>query len=188
MSLSKRTRFEVFKRDRFTCQYCGKRPPEVVLEVDHVKPRVEGGSDDPLNLTTACLPCNRGKAGIPLDKVAPALDELEVLASIQEMLERSLSLEKSVAVSKRKKQAEDEALSTVLEWWEEAFGTVSNVETTSMRRFLRSVGMDGIREGIEATEALWARKSHWMGGGSHQLWKYFCGVCWKMIKGTVSDE
>lgn len=37
-SLSKKTRFEVFKRDSFTCQYCGRSAPEVVLQVDHIKP------------------------------------------------------------------------------------------------------------------------------------------------------
>ena len=37
-SLSKKIRFEVFKRDKFTCQYCGKTAPNVVLEVDHIEP------------------------------------------------------------------------------------------------------------------------------------------------------
>lgn len=66
MSISKRLRFEVFKRDNFTCQYCGARPPDTVLEVDHVHPRCEGGLDGIENLKTACWNCNRGKAGIPL--------------------------------------------------------------------------------------------------------------------------
>ena len=38
MSISKKIRFEVFKRDGFTCQYCGKSPPGVTLEADHIKP------------------------------------------------------------------------------------------------------------------------------------------------------
>ena len=62
MSLSVRVRFEVFKRDRFTCSYCGKSPPNVLLEVDHVIPRAAGGSDDIENLTTSCQDCNRGKS------------------------------------------------------------------------------------------------------------------------------
>ena len=40
--LSKKIRFEVFKRDQFTCQYCGKQAPNVVLEVDHITPRKVG--------------------------------------------------------------------------------------------------------------------------------------------------
>ena len=35
-TLSKKIRFEVFKRDKFTCQYCGRMSPDVILEVDHI--------------------------------------------------------------------------------------------------------------------------------------------------------
>ena len=40
--ISKALRFEVFKRDSFTCQYCGRSAPEVVLEVDHIVPVSKG--------------------------------------------------------------------------------------------------------------------------------------------------
>lgn len=61
-SLSKKIRFEVFKRDSFTCQYCGKSAPEVVLEIDHINPVANGGLNDIMNLVTACYDCNRGKS------------------------------------------------------------------------------------------------------------------------------
>lgn len=54
-------RFEVLKRDRFTCRYCGRRAPDVTLEVDHVTPRAAHGSDELENLVAACFDCNRGK-------------------------------------------------------------------------------------------------------------------------------
>lgn len=60
-SLSKSIRFEVFKRDSFTCQYCGKSAPNVVLHVDHIKPVAENGKNDLLNLITSCMECNSGK-------------------------------------------------------------------------------------------------------------------------------
>lgn len=60
-SLSKKIRFEVFKRDSFTCQYCGSKAPDVVLEVDHINPVKEGGENDIMNLVTSCFNCNRGK-------------------------------------------------------------------------------------------------------------------------------
>lgn len=63
----KRVRFEVFKRDSFTCQYCGSKAPEVVLHVDHIKPVAGGGSSDILNLVTACVACNAGKGATKLD-------------------------------------------------------------------------------------------------------------------------
>ena len=54
-------RFEVFRRDSFTCQYCGRRAPKVILHVDHVVPVVAGGTNDLVNLKTACSVCNQGK-------------------------------------------------------------------------------------------------------------------------------
>ena len=55
------TRFNVLKRDKFTCQYCGRKAPEVELQVDHVIPIEEGGTKGPENLVTACRECNWGK-------------------------------------------------------------------------------------------------------------------------------
>jgi 5-methylcytosine-specific restriction endonuclease McrA len=43
-AMTKRTRFEVFKRDKFACQYCGRKAPEVLLRVDHIEPHSKGGS------------------------------------------------------------------------------------------------------------------------------------------------
>lgn len=74
MSISVRTRFEVFKRDEFTCQYCGRRSPEVVLEVDHIVPVATGGSDDEINLRTSCWDCNRGKSDKPLSQLVTGED------------------------------------------------------------------------------------------------------------------
>lgn len=59
--ISKKLRFEVFKRDNFTCQYCGRMAPDVVLEVDHIKPVSQCGNNGILNLITSCRDCNRGK-------------------------------------------------------------------------------------------------------------------------------
>ena len=60
--ISKKLRFEVFKRDAFKCQYCGKSSPDVVLEVDHINPVANGGKNDIINLVTACYDCNHGKS------------------------------------------------------------------------------------------------------------------------------
>lgn len=61
-TLSPRIRFEVLKRDKFTCQYCGRSGCE--LEVDHIQPISKGGTNDMDNLITACVDCNRGKSNI----------------------------------------------------------------------------------------------------------------------------
>lgn len=60
-ALTKKIRFEVFKRDSFTCQYCGRKAPDVILEVDHIKPVCKGGQNELMNLVTSCRDCNRGK-------------------------------------------------------------------------------------------------------------------------------
>lgn len=49
----------VFRRDDFTCSYCGNRGGR--LECDHIDPVARGGSNGVDNLTTACFNCNRSK-------------------------------------------------------------------------------------------------------------------------------
>lgn len=60
-SISAKLRFEIFKRDSFKCQYCGKSAPDVILHVDHINPVKRGGRNDSLNLITSCIDCNLGK-------------------------------------------------------------------------------------------------------------------------------
>lgn len=55
--ISKKLRFEVFKRDSFKCQYCGESAPDVLLEVDHIKPVASGGDNEITNLITVCKDC-----------------------------------------------------------------------------------------------------------------------------------
>lgn len=90
--LSKKVRFEVFKRDAFKCQYCGRSAPDVILEVDHIVPVAEGGKNDLLNLITSCRECNRGKSKRNLadtsiiEKQKKQLDELNEMREQTEMM------------------------------------------------------------------------------------------------------
>ncbi len=92
MALTKKVRFEVFKRDKFTCQYCGRSAPDVTLQVDHIHPVSEGGTDDLLNLVTSCFDCNQGKKDRLLSddsviqKRKRQLDELQERREQLEML------------------------------------------------------------------------------------------------------
>ena len=56
------TRFNVFLRDRFSCQYCGTGLPASELTFDHVVPRSKGGRTTWANVVAACSPCNLRKA------------------------------------------------------------------------------------------------------------------------------
>lgn len=57
----KLTRKEIFIRDDYTCQYCGKRTGDLTL--DHIHPRSRGGQHTWLNLVSACRYCNHRKGG-----------------------------------------------------------------------------------------------------------------------------
>ncbi|MBK8464711.1 MAG: HNH endonuclease [Chloracidobacterium sp.] len=61
-TLSRRLRFAVLFRDGFTCQYCGRKPPEVSLHIDHRNPVSLGGEHSMENLLAACSECNLGKS------------------------------------------------------------------------------------------------------------------------------
>lgn len=92
--VSKKTRFEVFKRDKFTCQYCGAKAPEVVLHADHIRPVADGGKSDILNLVTACAACNGGKGARLLDDrsaVERQRTQIEDLEARREQLEMMLA-------------------------------------------------------------------------------------------------
>lgn len=89
-SISKRNRFEVFKRDSFSCQYCGASAPEATLQIDHIKPVSKGGDNSILNLVTACLDCNSGKSDNELSdqsRVKKEKRQLDILQKRKEQLE-----------------------------------------------------------------------------------------------------
>jgi 5-methylcytosine-specific restriction endonuclease McrA len=56
------SRRNIFKRDHFTCQYCGAQPGSEELTLDHVIPRAAGGESRWENCVLACLACNKRKA------------------------------------------------------------------------------------------------------------------------------
>ena len=65
------TRREIFRRDHYTCQYCGLHAPS--LTVDHVIPRHLGGRETWDNLVTACNLCNHRKGGHTLEEAGMKL-------------------------------------------------------------------------------------------------------------------
>lgn len=56
------SRRNIFKRDRFTCQYCNVQPGSEELTIDHVVPRSHGGASTWTNCVLACIDCNKRKA------------------------------------------------------------------------------------------------------------------------------
>lgn len=83
-AIGKKKRFEVFKRDSFTCQYCGDAAPDVILHIDHIKPVANGGNNGITNLVTSCIDCNQGKGARELSDDSVAKKQHKQLAEIQE--------------------------------------------------------------------------------------------------------
>jgi hypothetical protein len=78
VAVTKRVRYEILKRDSYTCQYC--HSTDQPLTVDHIVPLALGGGDDPSNLQAACKDCNTGKSSThPDDPTIAAADERAVV-------------------------------------------------------------------------------------------------------------
>jgi len=112
-ALSKKLRFEVFKRDGFKCVYCGRSAPEVILHIDHVKPVAKGGKNTLVNLVCSCFDCNIGKGARELsddsliskqkkqaDKIKARQEQLEMMVKWYDSLEKIQTTEMEVLVKK----------------------------------------------------------------------------------------
>lgn len=86
--IPKKLRFEVFKRDSFACQYCGRKAPDIVLHCDHVVPVASGGAGDILNLITSCVDCNLGKGARRLSDQATLVKQVDQLTLLNERREQ----------------------------------------------------------------------------------------------------
>lgn len=170
--ISKKVRFEVFKRDSFTCQYCGSTPPKVVLQVDHIVAVANGGDNDPDNLITACQPCNLGKSATPLESVPQSLKDKALETREREDQIRGYS----EVMAERRERLESETWDAL-----EEFMSVFDLERvlrdefTSTKMFVERLGIDKV---LWAMELALSRKSN------HRTWcfKYFCGICWNVIR------
>ena len=130
MSVGKTVRFEVFRRDGFTCRYCGSKPPDVVLEIDHVLPRRDGGGDEPLNLVTSCFACNRGKAGRQIkDPVQKPDADFETLAVEQEIGE--------IRQYQRRLAAREEAQKELIRDLQDAWVSASGLDWSPHERIVK---------------------------------------------------
>lgn len=172
-SISKKVRFDVFKRDAFTCQYCGAHPPAVILHIDHIIPLALGGENHIDNYITACAPCNLGKSATSLAEIPQSLKE-----KAGEMAERELQIAGYQKVMDEKRLRVEEEAAQVSEIYEEFNPgyTLSSTGLVSVRKFIESIGVHAV---CDAMEQAYTRPSVRKGGE----FKYFCGICWNIIKG-----
>lgn len=171
LPLSAKTRFEVFKRDLFTCQYCGAHPPTAILHVDHIHPVAEGGTNDEDNLVTSCDRCNFGKGARLLssapkslaDKADDAKEREEQLAGYAAVMQ---------AIRDRIETDTWEVLDAVIPGSSEGTTTA---RFESVKRFVKEIGKFAC---LEASDIAWGKNPY----SDPQRFKYFCGVCWRKIE------
>lgn len=175
MSLSKKLRFEIFKRDAYTCRYCGHHPPDVKLEVDHVVPICEGGSNDPANLVTSCFACNRGKSGRGLGESLPPVDEMRLRQEMQEAMERAYDVRASLAAAQEERKAVEEAVDALALYIEQELRCTP--VRASLVTFSARLPMDVLFSLVREASS---RRRPGMGGSGR--WRYFCGICWRVIR------
>ena len=147
-TLSKKTRFEVFKRDGFKCQYCGATSPEAVLEVDHIDPVSKDGADEMMNYITACKPCNAGKSDRLLSDDAAIKKQR---AQLEELAERREQLEMMVEWRDGLAEIGHQALDAVCDGWAEVVPGFKLNETgcAEARKLLKKYGAKAVLDAID---------------------------------------
>lgn len=135
-TISKTVRFEVFKRDSFQCQYCGASAPDVLLQIDHIKPIARGGTNEITNLITACAGCNAGKKDRPLhDSIIIKKNK----AQLNELQERRQQLEMMMQWAESLQDVRGHSVRSLADYWAElAPGHVLNDHgLRAIRKWLR---------------------------------------------------
>lgn len=149
-STGKRLRFEIMKRDGFRCYYCGASPAASPLHVDHVVPIADGGLSVAENLVTACAACNGGKSSVPIDR-----SQLSPSKKPAAMREHAQQIRDYLAAVKELEQAQEELVDHVVGAWCDRLdpaGCPGDV-ASSLPRYIRELGLEGVLEAIEATAA-----------------------------------
>ena len=176
MAVSKRTRYEVLRRDSHTCRYCGATAPDVKLHVDHVMPVALGGSNDPSNLVAACADCNAGKASTrPDDDIADdvrrdalrwsrAIQVAAQLAS-QDATERASIVTAfdvvwsswHISSQNRRARTPSDYAVTIVWFWEHGLPVSVMEEAVALAMGKRGLALDAV-------------------------WSYFCGICHNKLR------
>lgn len=187
MTVSRRLRYEILRRDNHACRYCGQMAPEIKLTVDHVVPVALGGPDDAGNLVTACSDCNAGKSSTNPD--APLVDDVSADA-----LRWAKATERAAAIQAENQAGADWRRQVFLEVWNGwTYPTTERDEQDrwvpvqknlplpagwreSIDRFYQ-LGLDGLV--LEEAIRCAMEKPNVT---ADKTFRYFCGVCWGKIR------
>ena len=170
-SISKKTRFEVFKRDSFTCQYCSAKPPKVPLEIDHLKPVCKGGKNNIDNLITACFDCNRGKSGNELTSIP--LTILEKSEGKKLALLQYKEYQKILSMDKIQSEKDIDSVELIYSSIFDGFIFAPRFRL-SVKKFISLLGVELVQDAMETA----CNKIY----HEDKALSYFCGICWTTIR------
>lgn len=163
-------RFEVFKRDGFTCQYCGGHPPDKTLEVDHIVPVCKGGTDDIHNLITSCFDCNRGKGKNELG-VAPI--PLSIHTNSIKERERQYQEYRKI-LTKIDQRVNDEINQVEAIFVHKTDSIFSDTFRISVKKFISALPLEEVKDAMRIALAKEMDPNNTA--------RYFCGICWNKIR------
>lgn len=175
-SISKKLRFEIFKRDAFKCQYCGQVAPDVVLHIDHIKPVADGGDNDISNLITACVDCNSGKGARLLGDnttVEKQRKQLEELNERREQLQLMLQWRDGLL------SIEEDKVNAAVERFEELTDcTINDNGTKTLKKLIKKYGLEEVLEAISISTTQYE--------DSQKAFDYISRIC--AIRKTTADK
>lgn len=189
-SIGNSRRFEIFKRDSFACQYCGRTPPAAILEVDHVIAVSKGGTNDDENLLTSCFECNHGKAARDLGDAAAPVDYRARLIEKRERAQQAAAYNLFLL---ELRDAETAAIERIGEaWYDGLAGKPAGFlfgpsRQPSVRRFLKELPEMIVLEAVEIAQS-WHGARYCSVDRDDKAWRYFCGICWRKIKQARGED
>lgn len=170
-AISKKLRFEVLKRDSFTCQYCSARPPKVPLEIDHIIPVCKGGKNHIDNLITSCFDCNRGKAGNELTSIPKTI--LEKSEGKKLALKQYKEYQEILRLERMQIEGDIDTVEFVYTSVFNDF-VFSSKFRISVKKFIEELGLEIVIDAMEtACNRIYDEET---------ALKYFCGICWTQIR------
>lgn len=177
-SLSKKTRFEVFKRDSFKCQYCGASSPEAILVVDHIDPISKDGADEMVNYITSCQPCNAGKSDRKLDDNTTLQKQK---AQLDELNERREQLEMMLQWRSGMKDITESQLDSLREAWRETCPgwSLNDKSTIDLKKYLKKYGMSPVLDALETVS------SYVVLGDDKRATKESAELAWRKVGGVL---
>ena len=146
-AISKKLRFEVFKRDSFKCQYCGQHAPNVILQVDHINPVSKGGKNNIMNLITSCFDCNSGKRDTILSDETVLIKQKNQMDTLQE---RANQIKMMSDWHTEMMKQEDQVIDLIDKKIKSLFGcTMTDYGKVLRRRDIRNFGVTEVMNAID---------------------------------------